>query len=148
MAIPRPVLIGFTVAPIFAIAAAALIMCDAVTTEIRGEVRANGEAFGTWEMSSPACHSGEPKGFYGVTISDPEVDTTLRLIHEPNKEPRLVVEAIGKPGETVLQGSDCTTLDIKIRGTSKRLGRVTLVDGRATFDCAGLQGDIEFTSCR
>ncbi len=149
MAIPRPVLIGFALAPILALVVAALIMRDAVTTEVRGEVRADTEALGSWVMRSPTCRSGEGEGFYGVTISDPEVGYTLRLIHDPDHEPRLVAEATDSPGSaTVLADKDCTKLDVEIRRTDKRLGRVTLVDGRATFECAGIQGDLEFTSCR
>lgn len=149
MPVPRPVLIALALAPIFAIATASAIMCDAVTTVVDGELRASDGRLGEWEMNAPTCHSGEPLGFYGVELRDPDIDVTVRLVHPPGKEPLLSAEARGSGGSsTVLTAAQCETLEVEIRRTNKRLGRVSLVDGRATIDCPGLQGELDFTSCR
>ncbi len=149
MPVPRPVLIALALAPIFAIATASVIMCDAVTTVVDGELRAGDGPLGEWVMSAPTCHSGEPLGFYGVELRDPEVDVAIRLVHPPGKDPLISAEALGSAGSsTVLTAAQCKNLDVEIRRTDKRLGRVSLVDGRATINCPGLQGELDFTSCR
>ena len=149
MPVPRPVLIALALAPIFAIATASAIMCDAVTTVVDGELRATDGALGEWVMSAPTCHSGEPLGFYGVELRDAKVGWSLRLVHPPGKDPLISAEALDKGGRsTVLTAAKCETLEVEIRRTDKRLGRVSLVDGRATIDCPGLQGELDFVSCR
>ena len=149
MPVPRPVLIALTLAPILAIAAASVIMCDAVTTVVDGELRATDGALGQWVMSAPTCHSGEPLGFYGVELRDADVAWSIRLVRPPGEDPLISAEALDKEGRsTVLTAAKCETLDVEIRRTNKRLGRVSLVDGRATIDCPGLQGELDFASCR
>lgn len=149
MPVPRPVLIALALAPIFAIATASVIMCDAVTTVVNGELRATDGPLGQWEMGAPTCHSGEPLGFYGVELRDADVDLAVRLVHPPGKDPLISAEDRGSGGSsTVFTAAQCETLEVEIRRTNKRLGRVSLVDGRATIKCPGLQGELDFTSCR
>lgn len=147
MPVPRALLVGLALGPIVLIGAALGIMRGEIATVVDGELTASGD-LGDWVMRAPTCASGEPLGFYGVELRDPAVARAVRLVHEPGSEALVSVEGLAGDGRTTaLQGDRCAALEVTIKPTGKRLGRVSLVDGSATIDCDGLRGSVTFTSC-
>ena len=121
---------------------------------VTGSFSSAGGDIGAYVKTPDRCESGGHWNFYGVVFFEPGSTTSvLELVQDPVRGWALKAAWPAKHDMAVLEGKDCSKLDVDLHVERTRNNPEGWASGSARFVCrtpggSTLQGDLKFTNCR
>lgn len=122
---------------------------------VAGRLESKGEA-GTWVLATGKCSSGEREHYFGAIAYGPEGSgVAVKLVKDAVRGWNAIVNIAdsckgaeaGGCRAVVLAEDSCKKLEVDLHTTNTTVNEVRVVEGKASIDCNGLQGELTFDYC-
>jgi hypothetical protein len=135
------------------------------SSDVKGEIRSQGQPFGSYVLVPKECHSGEHESFFGVWVTPPMVKSGgregfkggLKLVKTHLGTWTVYVESPleCKGLECAIRELDrahCQRFDVNVRNTNTVVNDIRVREGHVRLDCklpegGTLKANVEFDGC-
>jgi hypothetical protein len=125
---------------------------------VHGSMTSESKELGRWTLDDTAwggwwhgCQSGQPHGFFGVTLFDQSSHERLRLVKDVVRGMTLEFGIPGTDELLVVPGKMCSKLDADVHREGSAVGDITNLEGHVDFDCelqdGRVHGSVTFSNC-
>jgi hypothetical protein len=143
-----------------------MAFCMFGSSEVKGQITANGKPFGNYVLKPEACYSGEHQSFFGVWVA-PKLRKLngregfqggIKLVKSHLEEWSVYVESPVecegfKCAIQELKKEHCPVFDVDVRNTSTTVNDIRVREGHAKLECrypggGTLTASLTFDGCK